>query len=194
MQRRDSRRQGFQDALGPALSEMRELTADFTSELSDAGKAMTTLDNQASKLSRSLSSSLRTAFDRAVFGGERLGDVFRGLATSLAGKALDTALKPVTTGLSGALTGVMGNLGKSFISGGGFAEGGAFSSGRVRAFARGGLVTAPTTFPMRGATGLMGEAGPEAIMPLSRGSRRKTGCCREGWSSNPTDHREHRHT
>ena len=36
-------------------------------------------------------------------------------------------------------------------------------------FAKGGVVTSPTVFPMRGGTGLMGEAGPEAIMPLARG-------------------------
>ena len=34
---------------------------------------------------------------------------------------------------------------------------------------KGGIVGAPTTFPMRGGMGLMGEAGPEAIMPLARG-------------------------
>jgi lambda family phage tail tape measure protein len=42
-------------------------------------------------------------------------------------------------------------------------------------FAKGGLVTAPTSFPMRGATGLMGEAGPEAIMPLARGADGRLG-------------------
>ena len=180
MLRREARRSGLQESLGPALSEMRELTADFTSELVEAGEAMKTLDGQSGKLSKSLSFSLRTAFDRAVFGGERLGDVFRGLASSVAGKALDTALKPVTTGLSGALTGVLGGIGKSLIPGIGFADGGAFSSGRVRAFARGGVVTGPTAFPMRGATGLMGEAGPEAIMPLSRGPDGKLGVAARG--------------
>jgi phage-related minor tail protein len=30
-------------------------------------------------------------------------------------------------------------------------------------------------FPLRGGTGVMGEAGPEAIMPLSRGSDGKLG-------------------
>ncbi|MDN5786017.1 phage tail tape measure protein, partial [Pseudorhodobacter sp.] len=30
-------------------------------------------------------------------------------------------------------------------------------------------VSSPTNFAMRGGTGLMGEAGPEAIMPLARG-------------------------
>jgi len=43
------------------------------------------------------------------------------------------------------------------------------SQGRVMPFARGGIVSGPTAFAMRGATGLMGEAGPEAIMPLARG-------------------------
>ena len=34
--------------------------------------------------------------------------------------------------------------------------------------ARGGLVDQPTLFPMAGGMGLMGEAGPEAVMPLQR--------------------------
>jgi hypothetical protein len=42
--------------------------------------------------------------------------------------------------------------------------------GRLRSFADGGsIVTKPTMFPMAGGeTGQMGEAGPEAIMPLAR--------------------------
>lgn len=36
--------------------------------------------------------------------------------------------------------------------------------------AKGGVVNSPTTFPMTGGMGLMGEAGPEAIIPLSRGA------------------------
>lgn len=56
-----------------------------------------------------------------------------------------------------------------------FAKGGAFNKGRVIPFANGGVVSAPSFFPMAGATGLMGEAGPEAIMPLARGSDGKLG-------------------
>jgi lambda family phage tail tape measure protein len=36
-------------------------------------------------------------------------------------------------------------------------------------FARGGIVNGPTLFPFAKGIGLMGEAGPEAIMPLRRG-------------------------
>ena len=42
-------------------------------------------------------------------------------------------------------------------------------------FADGGIVNSPTLFPMRGGTGLMGEAGPEAIMPLARGADGRLG-------------------
>ncbi|BAQ02567.1 tail fiber protein [Ralstonia phage RSL2] len=54
------------------------------------------------------------------------------------------------------------------------ANGNIFSDGNVQMFAKGGaftnkIVRKPTAFPMKGGkTGIMGEAGPEAIMPLSR--------------------------
>jgi hypothetical protein len=55
--------------------------------------------------------------------------------------------------------------------------------GRVTPFANGGVVGGPTYFPMAGGkTGLMGEAGPEAIMPLKRGANGKLGVSVEGGS------------
>ena len=39
----------------------------------------------------------------------------------------------------------------------------------ISPFASGGVIGAPSYFPMSGGLGLAGEAGPEAIMPLSRG-------------------------
>ncbi len=52
-------------------------------------------------------------------------------------------------------------------------------------FASGGIVSGPVTFPMRGGVGLMGEAGPEAIMPLARGTDGKLGV-RSGGQGAPT--------
>ena len=61
------------------------------------------------------------------------------------------------------------------------ANGNVFSSGSIQAYADGGVVGSPTTFPMSGGrTGLMGEAGPEAIMPLKRGANGKLGVQMEG--------------
>jgi phage-related minor tail protein len=48
------------------------------------------------------------------------------------------------------------------------ALGAAFDGGNVIPFARGGIVGRPTIFPMARGMGLMGEAGPEAVMPLKR--------------------------
>lgn len=61
------------------------------------------------------------------------------------------------------------------------ANGNVFSGGNVVPFARGGVVSSPTTFPLRnGGTGLMGEAGDEAIMPLTRTRSGRLGVIAEG--------------
>ena len=53
---------------------------------------------------------------------------------------------------------------------GGVIDGPVMSGGNVVPFAYGGVIDGPAYFPMSGGrTGLMGEAGPEAIMPLKRG-------------------------
>jgi len=78
----------------------------------------------------------------------------------------DFARLIVRTQITGPLAQGLGALiGNIF----GSADGNIFSSGRpVRAFAKGAVVFEPTLFPMANGTGLMGEAGPEAIMPLRR--------------------------
>jgi hypothetical protein len=53
------------------------------------------------------------------------------------------------------------------------AKGGVFANDNLQPFAKGGaftnsIVTRPTVFPFAKGVGLMGEAGPEAIMPLRR--------------------------
>ncbi len=167
--------------LGTALAELQSLTGGFASEMAGATEVMKAMDGQTQRLSRSLGTSLRTAFDRAVFGGGKLSDVMRGLARDIAGRSLNAALLPVQNAFGSGLNG----LASSLIGAFGFAQGGAFSAGRVRAFARGGIVDRPTLFPMRGGAGLMGEAGPEAVMPLTRGPDGRLGVAASGGSSGP---------
>jgi len=67
----------------------------------------------------------------------------------------------------------------------GFASGGAFDSGGVHAFAKGGvftnsIVSKPTLFKFAKGIGLMGEAGPEAIMPLTRTASGRLGVAAVG--------------
>ena len=73
--------------------------------------------------------------------------------------------------LSSVLRSVLGGLGGSLYGNGGVVSGGH----HMTAYGIGGLVSRPTTFPMARGYGLMGEAGPEAILPLKRGPDGKLG-------------------
>ena len=75
------------------------------------------------------------------------------------------------------------NIGSMISSAFGFAKGGAFSGG-IQKFATGAVVSSPTMFPMANGMGLMGEAGPEAVMPLTRDSKGNLGVSVSGSSSN----------
>ena len=55
------------------------------------------------------------------------------------------------------------------------AKGNIYAKNKIVPFAYGGIVNKPTLFPMANGAGLMGEAGPEAIMPLRRGRGGKLG-------------------
>ena len=74
----------------------------------------------------------------------------------------DIARIAVRQAIIAPLTGGIGNL---F----GFKNGGVFAQNGIVPFAKGGVVNRPTLFPMANGAGLMGEAGPEAVMPLRRG-------------------------
>ena len=67
--------------------------------------------------------------------------------------------------------------------GGEYARGAAFFRGNVIPFARGGVFNRPTLFPMSKGMGLMGEDGPEAVMPLTRGRDGKLGVKAAGGGS-----------
>lgn len=149
---------------GVAGAFRRELDG-MQGSLKDAGR-------EASGMSRTVSTSLRQAFEGVVFDGKRLGDALGSIGQSISGSVLNQALGPVQNALGSVVgKGVQSMLGGLLP----FAKGGVISSGRVSAFARGGIVDGPTQFPMRGGTGLMGEAGPEAIVPLARGADGKLG-------------------
>ena len=157
---------GQLEDLEGAMSEAGAMTAALSGEILKMQGAMAATGRDAEVLSRGLSRGLKRAFDGLVFDGMRASDALGAVARSLVNTAYSAAIKPVTNHLGGLLAqGVAGM----------FANGGAFSQGRVTPFASGGIVSGPTVFPMRGGTGLMGEAGPEAIMPLTRGADGKLG-------------------
>jgi hypothetical protein len=67
------------------------------------------------------------------------------------------------------------------------AKGNAFGPNGITAFAQGGIVMGPTRFAFAGGRmGLMGEAGPEAVLPLQRGANGKLGVSSVGGGVNLT--------
>ncbi len=164
----------FQRDVGGA----REILSEFTSEMRTMRSAVSDTKDHISSLSTSLSKSFRSGLEEVVFGGKRISDALKGVTQSTIGSAYRAAVNPVMNQASKALSGGVFGAVQNFLP---FADGGAFAGGRSLAttrvvpFASGGVVDRPTAFPMRGGTGLMGEAGPEAILPLSRGADGRLG-------------------
>lgn len=153
-------------ALEAQMGSSVSMVAAFDGELSRMRETMIFTGREVNTLSSGISGGLRKAFDGLVFDGMKLNDALKSVANTIVDTVYSIAIKPVTGALGGLLAqGVAGVMGAGMP----FANGGAFSQGKVMPFAKGGIVGAPTTFPMRGGRGLMGEAGPEAIMPLARG-------------------------
>lgn len=142
-------------------------------------------------ISSQLSYALTTPLQEGENAFERLGNVALNVIGQIAQAWLSNSLNNLFSGSGGSgkssaggLLGTIGGLVGSFFGPAGSAIGGffgntigklfnangnAFSHGRVLPFAQGGVVSSPTMFPMAGnRTGIMGEKGAEAIMPLKR--------------------------
>lgn len=123
-----------------------------------------------------------------------IANYFTKMATQMIADALRMAaiklLQNLFSSVIGGFTGGGINLGKNFASAGAgstgiswanavqfnrSAMGNVFAANGIVPYAMGGIVDRPTLFPFAKGIGLMGEAGPEAIMPLKRGSDGKLG-------------------
>jgi hypothetical protein len=159
-------------ALEATLGSAAGMAAAFEGELARMRESLTYTGREVGSLSVGIGSGLRRAFDGLVFDGARLSDVLKGLGQSIANTFYAAAMRPVQNAVGGVLAQGINALVSGLMP---FEKGAAFSQGRVMPFARGGIVAEPTSFPMRGGRGLMGEAGPEAIMPLARGADGRLG-------------------
>jgi len=129
-----------------------------------------------SDLARSIISDLTRMLVRAAVVKPLFSFLFPGLANG--GVVNKGSLVDPTYG-----TGMPSN--PSSVFGSVNANGNVFSAGnKISKFAYGGIVSRPTIFPMRNGAGLMGEAGPEAIMPLKRGANGKLGVQSSGGVGN----------
>ncbi|WP_372840188.1 phage tail tape measure protein [Phaeovulum sp.] len=159
-------------ALERSLGGAETMAAAFNAELGRMRESATFTNREVGALSNSIGKGLRRAFDGLVLDGMKLSDALAEVGRAMSESVYATAMKPVQSAFGGAIASGMNSLLRGMFP---FAEGGAFTQGRVMPFAKGGVVSAPTSFAMRSGRGLMGEAGPEAIMPLARGADGRLG-------------------
>lgn len=111
-------------------------------------------------------SAITRAFAQATTGGKQFDDVLKGLTLKLSSLAVQNAFKPIARLLAGDFKDVL--------------SGGDDGIKNLTPFASGGIINTPSYFPLSGGMGLAGEAGPEAIVPLSRGADGRLGIASSG--------------
>ncbi|MCG7626672.1 phage tail tape measure protein [Epibacterium sp. MM17-32] len=176
----------FESQAGPledSLGDAAGMAAQFTAEMDRVRAAFAATQADAADFETGLSRGLRRAMKDLVVGGDSLSDALESLAKTMINTTFNSAMRPVTDHLGGLVSDGIGALVGGILP---FADGAAFSQGKVTPFARGGVVSSPTHFPMRGGLGLMGEAGPEAILPLARGQDGSLGVKTQGGGKSPT--------
>lgn len=148
--------------------KMLEVEAQFGS----LGKEMEKIGDLAQEISNTVGSELNSAFSSVVRGtatvSEALTQFAQNVLIEIAEQLFDKMItQPLVKSLGGALGGI------SLTN----ANGNAFNESGVVPFAKGGVVSSPQLFAFGngGRLGVMGEAGPEAILPLARGPGGKLG-------------------
>lgn len=129
---------------------------------------------KASSAGRQFGNLMTRAFEGVALQGKSLTEVVRNVGLGLSHIALNAAFRP--------LGNLFGNAFTNAIGGGGlaFAQGGVLDRGVPLPFASGGVIASPVTFPLGSGTGLAGERGAEAIMPLARGPDGRLGVAASG--------------
>lgn len=155
-------------------------------------------DDMKMKLAE-LPSSIGDAFTQAIAKGESLSDCLTSLLQDIGAVIVKALVMKSIFGSGGGLLGGLfgGGLSSTVSSASsgisaaasyiGSAKGNIFDRSGLIPFAKGGVVTRPTLFPFAKGTGLMGEAGAEGILPLSRMSNGKLGVNAEGSGSGNTE-------
>lgn len=171
-----------------ATAEAQAQLATFNETMRSSGGAAAKVDQEMAKLTETLDpfqelvkgvagtieSELNSAFASVLDGTKTLGEALLDFASNVLAQVAQDLFaqqfsKPIAAGIAGIFA----------------ADGRVFNSAGVTAFANGGVVGGPTIFPFANGVGLMGEAGPEAIMPLARGADGKLGVSAANGNSAP---------
>lgn len=126
--------------------------------------------NETKGFMKELGAVFSSAFEQAVIDGQKFTGILAGLANDIQRLITrkfitDPLMKGVDSLIENAADSFGGFIGTKLFS----AKGNVFDASGVKAFATGGVVSGATPFTYgTGSLGVMGEAGPEAILPLSR--------------------------
>jgi len=155
---------------GQALRAAADTARDAWEATADAVRTAQERSREiAQGLAQDIVGPIKEALKSGEFTWETFASAISRIAQNLANRLIELAFKPIENAIMRAFSG-MGGGGGFFASLFGFAKGGVFAGDQeLTAFARGGVVNRPTVFPFARGIGLMGEAGPEAILPLRRG-------------------------
>ncbi len=171
---------------------------NWVAHLKDAGPQLAYV-NQQLRTAADLSFNFLDTFNQGLLQGkstvDSLKDALRGLESQLLQMVEKQAINSLFAGLFraggiGAPADLSGSSNPGWLASlatGSFiksANGNAFMGGSIIPFAQGGIIGGPTIFPMANGAGLMGEAGPEAVMPLRRGSDGRLGVAGGGTQVN----------
>jgi tape measure domain-containing protein len=155
----DEQRVSEAEKLEKGIEEFNKMLADMVPETENLKELWKSVGD-------TITSSVAGAIEAAIFEAKSLQESLSGILRSVASIFIQFGTKSLLGGL--------------FPS----ANGNVFAQNKIVPFAYGGVVKKPTLFPMANGTGLMGEAGPEAIMPLRRTSSGRLGVEVTGGTNN----------
>jgi phage-related minor tail protein len=157
--------------LGVALHHNKISQDDFNRAVAAAHPLFEPLKSAASEFATGFASDLRE--------GVNAMDALTNAATRLSDRLIDMALNQAINSLFAKAFQFVGGLGAplNILPN---ANGNVFSGGNIILFVRGGIVSSLIIFLMVCGYGLMGEAGPEAVMPLRRSQDGKLGVVAAG--------------
>ncbi|WP_105263280.1 MULTISPECIES: phage tail tape measure protein [unclassified Escherichia] len=153
----DALRSNWNAGLKEGLTNWADSATDYASQAADA--VVSTMDGLVSNISEALAGNV---VDWRNWGSSILQEVSKILMNA----AIVNGLKSLSGTMSGA-GGWIGSVGDWLSGAVANAKGGVYTSANLSAYSN-TIVDTPTYFAFAKGAGLMGEAGPEAIMPLTR--------------------------
>ncbi|ENF9786889.1 phage tail tape measure protein [Escherichia coli] len=153
----DALRSDWNAGLQEGLTNWADSATDYASQAADA--VVSTMDGLVSNISDALTGNV---VDWRNWGSSILQEVSKILMNA----AIVNGLKSLSKSMSGA-GGWLGTVGDWLSGAVANAKGGVYTSANLSAYSN-TIVDTPTYFAFAKGAGLMGEAGPEAIMPLTR--------------------------